>query len=90
VLVTAAALRLRPSAATILPARLATTPTNFRPRRTLRMWRSFLTRRHLLHLRSRGRLTTAATATIELAWRRLRRARPLSRRHVVHFPRLRS
>jgi len=88
VLVTAAALRLRPSAATILPARLATTPTNFRPRRTLRMWRSFLTRRHLRHLRPRGWLT--ATATIELANRRLRRARPRSRRHVVHFPRLRS
>jgi len=86
VLVTAAALRLRPSAATILPARLATTPTNFRPRRTLRMWRSLLTRRHL---RPRGRLTAAATATIELANRRLRRARPRSRRHVVHFPRLR-
>ena len=87
-LVPAATLRLRPSAATLV-VRLATTPTNFRPRRTLWMWRSLLTRRHL-HLRSRGRLTTAGTATIELARRRLRRARPLSRRHVVHFPRLRS
>jgi hypothetical protein len=88
VLVTATALWLWPSATTTLAARLATTPTNFRPRRALLMWRSLLTRRHL---RPRDRLTTAATTTtIELASRRLRRAGPLSRRHVVHFPRLRS
>ena len=80
-LVTTTALRLRASATT-LAVRFATTAVGFRSRRALRMWRSLLTRSHLL---PRG-LLPATTATIELTSRGLRRStRPLSRCHVVHL-----
>jgi hypothetical protein len=88
VLITTTSLGLRPSTAATLAMRLAATAAHLRPRRALLlMWRSLLTRRRL---RTRGRLTTTTTATIELASGRLRRTRPLSRRHVVHLPLLRS